>query len=221
MTATPSASPRKASTRRSAGETRDALMEAAFALVRTKGLAATSVDEICAAAGVSKGAFFHHFRSKDELAAEAAYHWSAVTEPFFAAAEYHAPADPLDRVLGYIDLRAKMTEGEIAEFTCFVGTMAQEAWATSPAVQTAAWDSMSRHADALVTDIEAARISRGVEGGWNARSLALHIVAVTQGAFILAKASGDRALAGDSLTHLRGYVAQLFSPELTSTPEGH
>lgn len=221
MTTTRSPSSRKASPRRSAGETRDALMEAAFGLVRVKGLAATSVDEICAAAGVSKGAFFHHFKSKDELAAEAAYHWSAVTEPFFAAADYHAPADPLERVLGYIELRRAMTEGEIAEFTCFVGTMAQEAWVTSPAVQAAAWDSMSRHADALVEDLEAARLARGISGDWNARSLALHIVAVTQGAFILAKASGDRALAGESLGHLRRYVAQLFSHELTSTPEGH
>ena len=212
MTTAPSPASRKASSRRSAGETRDALMEAAFGLVRTKGLAATSVDEICAAAGVSKGAFFHHFKSKDELAAEAAYHWSAVTEPVFANADYHAPADPLDRVLGYIDLRHAMTEGEIAEFTCFVGTMAQEAWATSPAVQAATWDSMSRHADALVADIEAARQSRGITGDWSARSLALHIVAVTQGAFILAKASGDRALAGDTITHLRRYVERLFLP---------
>lgn len=36
-------------------ETRDSLMEAAFGLVRRMGLAATRVDEICAAAGVSKG----------------------------------------------------------------------------------------------------------------------------------------------------------------------
>jgi len=193
-------------------ETRDRLMEAAFGLVRQKGLAATSVDEICKAAGVSKGAFFHYFKSKDELASEAAYHWSATTEPFFEAAPYHQPADPLDRVLGYIDLRRDMTGGEIADFTCFVGTMAQEAWATSPAVQAATWDSMSRHADALVADIEAARQAYAITGDWSARSLALHMVAVVQGAFILAKASGDSALAADSITHLRRYVERLLAP---------
>lgn len=199
--------------------TREKLMEAAFGLVRTKGLSATSVDEICAAAGVSKGAFFHHFKSKDELAAEAGYHWSAVTEPVFEAADYHAPADPLDRVLGYIDLRRAMTGGEIADFTCFVGTMAQEAWATSPAVQAAAWDSMSRHADALVPDIEAAKRSRGLGADWSARSLALHMVAVVQGAFILAKASGDASLAGDTITHLRRYVERLFASPGPSGPQ--
>ncbi|MDP1556863.1 MAG: TetR/AcrR family transcriptional regulator [Hyphomonas sp.] len=207
MTQPPPSSP-KPSARRTGGETRDALMEAAFDLVRRQGLAATSVDEICKAAGVSKGAFFHHFKSKDELAAAAGYHWSAVTEPFFEAAPYHAPDDPLARVLGYIDLRREMMRGEIAEFTCFAGTMVQEAWATSPAVQAAAWDSMSRHAEALVADIEAAKASRGVE--LDARSLALHMVAAVQGAFILAKASGDPAVGAASTAHLRRYVELLF-----------
>lgn len=191
-------------------KTRESLMEAAFGLVRRQGLAATSVDDICAAAGVSKGAFFHHFKSKDELAASAGYHWSAVTEPVFEAAAYHAPADPLERVLGYIDLRREMMDGEIADFTCFVGTMAQEAWATSPAVQAAAWDSMSRHADALVPDIDAAIQSRGLGGSLDARNLALHTVAVVQGAFILAKASGEAATGRETIGHLRRYFEILF-----------
>lgn len=198
--------------RAASSNTRDALMEAAFGLVRMQGLSATSVDEICSAAGVSKGAFFHHFRSKDELAAAAADHWSAVTGAFFASAAYHQPDDPLERVLGYIDLRREMMTGEIADFTCFVGTMAQEAWATSPAVRAAAWDSMSGHAEALVADIEAAKLSRGIGAELNARSLALHMVAVVQGAFILAKASGDPAIGAASAAHLRRYVEQLFAP---------
>jgi len=192
-------------------QTRDNLMEAAFGLVRQQGLSATSVDEICAVAGVSKGAFFHHFRSKEELAAAAAEHWSAVTEAFFETAPYHAAADPLDRLLGYIDFRREMMSGEIAEFTCFVGTMAQEAWATSAPVAAASWDSMRRHGERLVPDIEAAMAARGITGSWSAQSLALHIVAVTQGAFILTKASGDAAPARESLDHLRRYVALLFA----------
>lgn len=190
--------------------TRENLMEAAFKLVRQKGLSATSVDEICAGAGVSKGAFFHHFKSKEELAVAAAHHWSAMTGGFFDRAPYHAPEDPLDRLLGYIALRREMMDGEIADFTCFVGTMAQEAWATSPPVAAAAWDSMAGHAEKLVPDIEAARTARGISGGWSAQSLARHIVAVTQGAFILAKASGDPAIAQESLDHLRRYVETLF-----------
>lgn len=191
-------------------KTRESLMEAAFGLVRAQGLAATSVDDICKAAGVSKGAFFHHFRSKEELATEAAHYWSEMTGAFFDTAPYHQPADPLDRLLGYIDLRREMISGDIADFTCFVGTMAQEAWRTSPPVAAATWESMAGHAEKLVPDIEAARAARGITGDWSAQSLALHIVAVTQGAFILAKASGNTAVARESFDHLKRYVETLF-----------
>lgn len=191
-------------------ETRTNLMEAAFTLIRQKGLAATSVDEICAAAGVSKGAFFHHFRSKEHLATEAADHWSETTGQLFETAPYHDAEDPLDRVTGYVDFRWQLIEGELSDFTCFVGTMVQEAYGTSPAIQAACWNSISGHADKLVDDIEAAIARHGIDAGWTARSLALHTQAVLQGAFILAKASGDPAVARDTVNHLKRYIETLF-----------
>ena len=93
------------------GTARQKLIDAALALIRAKGYAATSVDELCARAGVTKGAFFHHFKSKNELAVAAADHWSAMTGALFAAAPYHRHADPLDRVLGYLDFRKALLKG--------------------------------------------------------------------------------------------------------------
>jgi TetR/AcrR family transcriptional repressor of nem operon len=61
-----------------------------------------------------------------------------------------------------------------------------------------------------VPDIEAARAAYGVTGDWSSQSLARHIVAVTQGAFILAKASGETAIARESFDHLKRYVETLF-----------
>src|SRR3954447_81313 len=102
------------------------LLEAALSVIRTKGYSATSVDELCAAAGVTKGAFFHHFKSKDELGVAAADHWSATTGAHFAAAPYHDHAAALDRVLGYVEYRKALLQGGVPEFTCLVGTMVQE-----------------------------------------------------------------------------------------------
>src|SRR5512144_2636319 len=48
-------------------ETRTKIMEAAIKLFSNQGYNKSSVDDICAEAGISKGAFYHHFKSKQEL----------------------------------------------------------------------------------------------------------------------------------------------------------
>ena len=48
-------------------ETRQALVEAAMAVFREQGLEAPSLDAICARAGFTRGAFYVHFKDRDEL----------------------------------------------------------------------------------------------------------------------------------------------------------
>jgi len=194
-------------------DARSKLLDAALTVIRTKGYSATTVDELCAAAGVTKGAFFHHFKSKDELAVAAADHWSQITGALFAAAPYHDHARPLDRVLGYVDFRKALLQGDVPEFTCLVGTMVQEAYETVPAIRDACDRSISGHAATLEADIQAIIDSRGLSPDWTAKSLALHTQAVLQGAFILAKAKGGAAAAADSIDHLRRYLELLFRPD--------
>jgi TetR/AcrR family transcriptional regulator, cholesterol catabolism regulator len=47
--------------------TRRVLLEAATALFDERGYHATSVESIVSAAGVTKGAFYHHFRGKEDV----------------------------------------------------------------------------------------------------------------------------------------------------------
>ena len=205
-----------------AGTSRDKLLDAAFLLIRAQGYAGTTVDELCAAAGVTKGAFFHHFRSKDDLAVAAADHWSEVTGAFFAGAPYHLHADPLDRVIGYLEFRKAILQGPVAEFTCLVGTMVQEAYDAHPAIRAACDASISDHAARVEADIAAAMEERGISAAsWSPRSLALHFQAVLQGAFVLAKAKGGAAVAIDSLDHLILYVRLLFDNETTTPARGN
>lgn len=194
-------------------QTRTRLLDAALGEIRAKGYAATTVDDVCRAARLSKGSFFHHFATKEELAVAAAQHWSEVTGALFAGADYHAPADPLDRLLAYVELRRQLIRGALPEFTCLVGTMAQEAYDTSPEIRDACWASIHGHAETLVADIRAAIDARGLSPVWTAESLALHTQAVIQGGFVLAKASGDARHAIDAIDHLRRYIECLFGVE--------
>jgi len=190
--------------------TRQKLLDAALLLIRTKGYAATTVDDLCAEAGVTKGAFFHHFKSKDTLAVAAADYWSDMTGAFFAAAPYHKHADPLNRVLGYIDFRKSILTGKVPEFTCLVGTMVQEVYETCPPIRKACETSINAHASKVEGDIAEAMRRYRIRAKWTARSLALHTQAVLQGAFVLAKAQGGAAIAKDSIDHLRRYIELLF-----------
>jgi TetR/AcrR family transcriptional repressor of nem operon len=191
------------------GDARIRLLEAARDTILAKGFAATSVDDICRAAAVTKGSFFHHFRSKEELGVAVAQFWAETTTAFFAAAPYHEPANPLDRVLAYVAFRKSIIAGEIAEFSCLVGTMAQEVYADSPSIRDACGASIFGHAKTLEADIAAAIADRGV-AGVTAESLARHTQTVIQGAFVLAKAGNDPALARESLDHLDHYFRLLF-----------
>ena len=192
-------------------DARARLLDAAVTAIRTRGYSATTVDMLCAAAGVTKGAFFHHFRSKDDLGVAVADHWSEMTGAIFAGAPYHDAPDPLARILGYVAFRKALLDGGIADFTCLVGTMVQETYETSPAIRDACERSISGHAATLEADIAAAMAERGMAPGWTARSLALHTQAVIQGAFVLAKAGGGAEVAAESLDHLARYLELLFT----------
>jgi AcrR family transcriptional regulator len=107
---------------------KEKLLNASLALIREKGFSAMTVDDLCLRAGVTKGAFFHYFKSKEALGVAAAEHWSTVTGALFEQAPYHRHKEPLERVLAYIDFRRALLRGDIPEFTCVVGTMVQEVY---------------------------------------------------------------------------------------------
>ena len=189
---------------------RQKLLDAALRVVREQGYSATTVDDLCRAAGVTKGAFFHHFATKDKLAVAAADYWSEMTGGFFAGAPYHQHEDPLDRVLGYIEFRKQILQGRVADFTCLVGTMVQETYDSHPAIRDACDRSISSHAEKVEVDIAEAMRRHKINADWTAKSLALHTQAVLQGAFILAKAKGGPDIAAQSADHLRRYIELLF-----------
>lgn len=186
------------------------MIAAAHQLVKRQGYAATSVDDICRAARVTKGAFFHHFESKEALAVAAAEGWTARAAPLFSEPPYARLPDPLDRVLGHIDFRASLIAGAAEDYTCFVGTMVQEAHASSAPIRAASDASITAYAERLAEDIAAAIAAHGTVAPVDAIDLAYHVQAVLQGAFVIAKAKDDPAAARASVAHLKRYVAMLF-----------
>jgi TetR/AcrR family transcriptional repressor of nem operon len=192
-------------------ESKTKLMEAAWRAIRTEGYAATTVDDICRQAGVTKGSFFHHFKTKDDLALAAIAHWESMTGEFFAKAPYHSHPDPLDRLLGYVEFRASILGGELSDYTCLLGTLVQETYASHPQLREACDRGMASHIDALIGDIEAAKQRYAPRASWTAPSVGYFIQSVLQGSFIYAKATQDAATVRESLDHLRRYLNSIFN----------
>jgi len=193
-------------------ESRLKLLDAALQVIRSRGYAGTRVDDVCAAAGLTKGSFFHHFESKEALAIAAAAHFSAKADARFAQAPFQETRDPVDRVLGYIDFRSAIAAGDLANFTCLLGTMVQEAYRTHPTIREACEAHIDDHAATVAQDIDAARAQNAPDAPWSSGSMALFTQAVLQGAFVLAKAKQDPAVVADCLAHLRRYLALELAP---------
>ena len=191
------------------GEARARLIEAARSLVRHRGFAATSVDDLCTAAGVTKGAFFHHFASKEALGVALIDDWTAMTGALFAAHPYNTLPDPLDRVFGYLDLRRELLGQPVPEFSCVAGTTVQEAYETSVPIREAAERSL-RSGFGHVQPHLAAALERQPVPGVTAESLAQLFQVAVQGGIILAKALDTPAPAREAFDHLERYLRLLF-----------
>jgi TetR/AcrR family transcriptional regulator, transcriptional repressor for nem operon len=192
-------------------ESKRRLLDATLKVVRIKGYSATRIEDVCAEAGLTKGSFFHHFKSKEDLALAAAEYWRVRSIETFAAAPYHSAADALCRLIAYVEFRKALLTGDLPEFTCFAGTIIQEAYRTHPDVSAACARDIIDHAKRLEADIREAMRDHGIRASWTAESLGRHIMAVVHGAFILAKAHGGAAVAAECLDHLRRYVELLFA----------
>ncbi len=190
--------------------TRRKLLDAARDVIRRKGYAATTVDDVCQAAGVTKGGFFHHFASKEALALAALDAFSEMADQLFTSAPYASLEDPRDRLFGYLDLREALLEGDLWEFTCLLGTTVQEVYDSHPRMREAAAAGMGAHVAMLERDIAAARALYAPDAQWSAHSLAYFMQSVLQGAFIFAKATQGPQVARESLDHLRRYLTQLL-----------
>jgi TetR/AcrR family transcriptional repressor of nem operon len=195
---------------RDSTETRGKLLAAARDVIRAKGYTATSVDDICAAAGLTKGSFFHHFDSKEALGIAAVEAFEVMAETLFGAAPYQASEDPRERIFGYVDLRIAMLTGEISQYTCLIGTTVQEIYQTHPALRATCDRMLSEHVGMLTRDLAAAKARYAPAAPWKPESVGYFMQCVLQGGFIFTKAQQNASVAAASLRHLRAYLETLL-----------
>jgi TetR/AcrR family transcriptional repressor of nem operon len=189
--------------------TKDAIIRAGTELMRRDGYVATTVDQICAAAGVTKGAFFHHFPSKEALAENCLENWQRQMEAFHRSAGYQAIDDPVEKVFAAVDYMSDAFSRPGGQKSCLAGTTVQEVSESNPTLRAAANECLVQGEHYFQSLLDAACDSRGV--ALDTASLAEHWMATVQGALLQWKASRDPQGIARNFAHLKAYLATLFN----------
>lgn len=126
--------PTKTKKERNPAETREKLVGATVGLILKQGFAATSVEQICTAAGVTKGSFFHHFENKEVIGKAAVEWWGNFGTNLYAEAWKDSDEDPLEQLYRMLDIMIGFTERDEV-CTCVVGMLSQELAQSHPAMR--------------------------------------------------------------------------------------
>jgi TetR/AcrR family transcriptional repressor of nem operon len=190
--------------------TKDKLLAAARELMLEKGYTATSVDDICEAAALTKGSFFHYFEGKEDLARVLAQRFYESMREMHESAPFRQKKDPLDRVFGYVDFLAGLSSRPEMTKGCLLGMFAQELSATHPKIRSVCAACLDNSAALLTKDLEEAKAKYAPRARWSPKGVAEFLSATVQGAIILAKARQDPVVMRETLGHFREYLKCLF-----------
>jgi TetR/AcrR family transcriptional repressor of nem operon len=98
----------------SVNDTREKLLETALALIWQSNYSVVGVNEICKQAGVTKGAFYHHFESKANLFCEAtAYYWQVIKQDLDAIfSPINTPLEQLENLIRFL-FKSKLSDERV------------------------------------------------------------------------------------------------------------
>jgi TetR/AcrR family transcriptional repressor of nem operon len=205
--------------------TREKIVSEAARLFALKGFQATKVDEILRAADVTTGAFFHHFRSKDELGLMVLRTHMEKRRALLEGIERElprvSPGDPLAPVFRRLDAVLEMVRRrEQSSGGCVIGNLSTELSDTHEPFRqqlAACFEDMARefrpHLDAA-----AGRCSPSQRV--DTCALARYIVAVLEGSIMLARSHADLRVIEANFDHLKAYLRQSL-PARSAGPPAH
>ncbi len=194
--------------------TKLAIMDAAEALILDQGYAGSSIDRIIAKAGITKGAFFYHFKSKPDLAL-------ALVERFAEYDLHHLETkmaraetlsrDPLQQILIFIGLfREEMGELTGPYPGCLFASYLQEAGLFDEKTLGVIRASLMIWRKQLAIKFNAVAVLHPPRLPVDMDDLADALWVTFEGAFLLAKTVDDAQVIARQLDHYRNYLELLF-----------
>lgn len=195
--------------------TRDKILAAAETLVMDQGFTGTSIDEILKAADLSKGAFFHYFKGKGDLARVLIEtHTEKDLGLFYdlvEQAEAHAD-DPLDQTMHFLEGFEKyIVQSKDLAPGCMYATYTYEGTQIEPAIRDFVADALRQWTSIYVRKFQEVIDLYEPALPVTARQLAEAIVSVIEGGLVLQRAYGDLEITARQSEQFRNYLELLFT----------
>ena len=193
-------------------EAKEKILEAAQTLMLGRGYNATTVDEICQAARLTKGSFFHYFKSKEHLGRELLERFCCCSfKKLGEVCSCQKEKDPLKRVYAYLDFMIKLSKDPMMAKGCLLGTLSQELSDTNPRMREVCAKGFAEWAEFLKRDLRAAKEKYAPKARFDPATLADHLIAVIEGSQILAKARQNPNILARNLDHFKQYLETLYA----------
>jgi len=189
---------------------REKLLDAAQRLMLVKGYPATTIDEICGAAKLTKGSFFHYFESKEDLGKALLDRYASSGQRMEWSALRMNNRDPLERVYGYLDFSARLYQRPHGRNGCLLGNFAQELSETHPEIRSLCAEGFDEWAAMFKQTLDEAKRKHRPRATLDTQSLAEHFIAVLEGSLILGKAHRNMGIVRKNLRHFKQYLKMIF-----------
>jgi len=195
-------------------QTRQRILDSAEHLVLDRGLAATSIDDVLAGASVSKGAFFHHFPTKNHLARALVERYAAndvaFLQEFMARAEAESD-DPAEQLVTFVRLFEEAADAMVSQQpSCLYVSYIYEKQLFDDGTNDVIADAVGAWRERLADKLRAAAARHPPGIPVDLVALADHVFATFEGAFVLTRAMGEPTLMQQQLELVRGHIALLF-----------
>ena len=200
---------------RDGSATRNRLLDAAEKLVIDHGYAATSLDDVIAAAGSSKGAFFHHFASKGDLARALVARYAAADvahlEDGLRVARERSD-DPAEQVVAFLRVFEDGADDlmSVQSGCLYVSVLTERELATADTTDEVR-RAIEAWRDQLAALLDEAFAARPPRVPLDSAALADHVFVTFEGAFVLCRATGDPSHMRAQLAALRALVQTALS----------
>lgn len=196
---------------RDGNQTRERILRVAERLMTDQGYSATSVDQVIAEAGSSKGAFFHHFSSKTDLAVQLVQRYVAADLAHLdagLAATAHL-ADPVQRLVAFLRHYEDGADGLMTEQSgCLYATVLAEREFAGGEINDQVAKATRVWRDAVADLLRPALAAN--RHGVNIDDLADHLYATFEGGFILCRTYEDRSAMRAQLRIYRQLIEALI-----------